>query len=322
VTRRAIRSRDPDLASRLSFAVRAARHAGRLVLEHYRPGIDVEVKPDRSPVTAADRGAERELRSRISAAYPDDGILGEEYGETRGRSRDRWIVDPVDGTRSFVHGVPLFGILIGMQREGDAVLGVVHFPALRETVYAARGLGAWWLPSNRPARARPVRARVSRVRDLSRSLLVFTCANSFDQARCARAFDRLRRSVGLERGWGDCYGHVLVATGRAEVMLDPIMNVWDCAALLPIVTEAGGTFTDWDGRPRIDGGSAISTNGHVQRQLMRLLADRSRDAGVRRSKRGAPPPSTSTAYGPIAAPAAPAARVEARAAGRSPRSRS
>ena len=252
-------SREVGLESLLEFAVELAREAGEITLKYFRGGTQAELKSDGTFVTAADREAERHVRARISERYPEDAVQGEEWGESAGTSGRKWIVDPVDGTYSFVHGVPLYGVLVGMESAGEPVLGVVHLPALGETVAAARGLGCWW---------NGARARVSPTARLEESLVLAT-----DFGACARhgfgaAADELQRRARQRRTWGDCYGHVLVATGRAEVMLDPVMNVWDCAALLPVIEEAGGTFTDWRGRKTIRGGNAVSTNGALFAEVM------------------------------------------------------
>jgi histidinol phosphatase-like enzyme (inositol monophosphatase family) len=257
-----------DLPAVLEFAVEAARRAGRIVMSHYNTGVAVEAKSDNSPVTVADREAEKELRRLISERFPADGILGEEYGETPGTSGRRWILDPVDGTRSFIHGIPLFGVLIGVEDRGRAVAGVCLAPAMDEMVYAARGLGATWLPAGgKPARP----ARVSEVSDLSQAMVLCTTVKGLDKTGRYPGFERLREAAANDRGWGDCYGHLMVATGRAEVMLDPVMNIWDCAALLPILLEAGGTFSDWRGDFTHTGGDAISTNGKLYERTLKLL---------------------------------------------------
>ncbi|MGH9365703.1 MAG: histidinol-phosphatase [Thermoanaerobaculia bacterium] len=246
----------------LEFAVDAARQAGAITMEYFQTVLTPERKPDRTFVTAADRKAEERLRALIEAAYPDHGILGEEFGEKRSASGWTWIIDPLDGTASFIHGVPLFGVLLGLETKGEVVLGVANFPALGDLVSAAKGTGCFW--NGR-------RAAVSVVDDLKESLLLFTDSAGFGPHGRENAFRRLLAATKMHRSWGDCYGHILVATGRAEVMLDPKMSVWDCAALLPIVQEAGGTFTDWAGRPTIHGGNAISTNGRLFDQVMRIV---------------------------------------------------
>ena len=246
----------------LEFAVELAREAGEITLNYFRRGTRAELKSDGSFVTAADREAERHVRARISERFPADAVQGEEWGESEGTSGRRWIVDPIDGTYSFVHGVPLYGVLIGMESEGEPVVGVVGLPALGEVVSAARGLGCWW---------NGARARVSSTATLEESLLLATDFGACARYGFGRAAEELQRRAQQRRTWGDCYGHVLVATGRADVMLDPVMNVWDCAALLPVIEEAGGTFTDWRGRRTIRGGNAVSTNGALFADVMRTI---------------------------------------------------
>jgi histidinol-phosphatase len=251
-----------ELRATLDFAVRLARGAGEIVYHHFKGSFVAERKADNSFVTVADREAERYLRAEIEKAFPDDAILGEEEGEKPGNSNRRWILDPVDGTYSFVHGVPLYGVLIGLEIDSEAVLGVVSLPALDELICAARGLGCLW---------NDVAARVSATESLGDALLLATDFGVCEQYGFGRAAEILQRQVHARRTWGDVYGHVLVATGRADIMLDPIMNVWDCASLLPIVEEAGGTFTDWHGQRTIQGGNAISTNGVLFESVMAAI---------------------------------------------------
>jgi histidinol-phosphatase len=257
-----------SLQDRLNFAVNAAREAATLILRYYQHAdLAVELKGDQSPVTAADRGAEQLLRTLIADAFPQDGILGEEFGEQAGTSGFRWILDPVDGTKSFVHGVPLFGTLIGLERDEQAVLGVCRMPALDEVAYAADGCGAWWQRGH----AEPLRARVTQTARLERALFSYTAVELFDQYGRRPAFEAFVRSCHATRAWGDCYGHLLVATGRADVMADPVMNIWDAAPLLPILREAGGTFIDWTGTETIRGGSGISVNARLKDTVMELI---------------------------------------------------
>jgi histidinol-phosphatase len=255
----------------LDFALQAARRAGEIVMPYYQGDVVVQTKDDGSPVTLADRGAEEQLRRMIRERFPGDGLLGEEFGETPGTSGRRWILDPIDGTKAFIRGVPLFGVLIGLEEDGEAVLGVVSMPALDEFIYAARGHGCWWLPSGRKPDAPPRRARVSSLAPLAEGLLLLNSYEYFVKGGRAEAHDRLLRSARQHRGWGDCYGHILVATGRAEACVDPMMHPWDNAPLLPILQEAGGTFTDWHGRATIHGGDGISTNGKVFDEIMRVV---------------------------------------------------
>lgn len=256
------------IAARLSLAVRIARSAGEVTLRYFRRSdLDVQRKDDASPVTVADRNAELHLREAIAAAFPDDAILGEEFPAQEGTSGYRWILDPIDGTKSFISGVPLYSTLIGVEHEGRATIGVIEIPALDERVWAAVGGGAWTTRGEE----QPRQARVSTKTRLADGLFVATQVDSFAARGRGEAFRRLESAAGITRTWGDGYGYLLVATGRAEVMVDPVMNVWDAAALLPVVTEAGGTFTDWRGQTTIRGGEGIATNGRVFEEVLRLV---------------------------------------------------
>ncbi len=247
----------------LEFAAETAWQAGRLTLGYFQTGVQPEFKEDQSPVTAADRRAEELIRGRIEAAFPDHAIVGEEYGEEgTSEASHRWIVDPIDGTTSFVHGVPLYAVLIGLEVEGEMQVGVAYYPALGEMLSAATGEGCWW--NGRPA-------RVSSVDRLADALVAFTDAAAFATFGRAAAWKRFRRSGATVRGWSDAYGHLLVATGRADVMLDPIMNAWDCAPFAPILREAGGYFGDWQGNSTIYGQEALSTNGKLLPQALALI---------------------------------------------------
>jgi histidinol phosphatase-like enzyme (inositol monophosphatase family) len=254
-----------ELLRRQELALAIAREAGDITLKYYcRNNFDVELKLDASPVTVADRQAEQHLRERIAAALPDDGILGEEFGERPGKSGFRWILDPIDGTKSFISGVPLYGVLIGVEHEGRSVVGVIHIPALDECAYAAVGHGAWYVRGG----SQPVPARVSPKTELAKSLFCTSEVKTFVQTGRREAYDQLQTRSWLTRTWGDAYGYLLVATGRAEVMVDPKMNVWDCAALQPVIEEAGGTFTDWRGTPTIHAGEAVATNGRILEEVL------------------------------------------------------
>jgi len=244
------------------FAVMLALGAGDITLKYFRKQPETSRKSDGSFVTIADREAEAYLRRQIAERFPDDGILGEEEGELAGRSGRRWIVDPIDGTFAFVHGVPFYGVLIALEIEGEMNAGVINIPALREIVFAAKGCGCFW--NGEPA-------RVSTTARLDEALLLCTNFRVAEKHGFGPATERLQDHARTSRTWGDCYGYVLVATGRADVMLDPIMNLWDCAPLLPIVEEAGGTFTDWRGVPTVDGGNAIATNGLLLPEVMKII---------------------------------------------------
>jgi histidinol phosphatase-like enzyme (inositol monophosphatase family) len=251
-----------ELAELRAFAVDAARAAGRITLESFGTPQRFETKPDGSPVTDVDRRAEKLLRERIASTCPADGIVGEEFGIVEGTSGRRWTVDPIDGTVSFVHGVPLYGVLIGLLEGEESVVGVIHLPALDETLAAARGSGCnWWRRGGDPAPAR-VRPETR----LDQALVLCT-----DVVRLEMPRDVLVSRVGRLRTWGDCYGHALVATGRADAMIDPRMSPWDSVPLLPVVEEAGGRFTTVHGERRAAGGSALSTCGPIHDDVLELL---------------------------------------------------
>ncbi len=257
-----------DLSLRLEFAIAVSREAAKLIMSYFLSAdLVVDQKRDRTPVTAADRGAEELIRDRIAKRFPDDGVFGEEFGESKGRNGVRWVLDPVDGTKAFIHGVPLFGTLIGLEADGELLAGVCRLPALHEVIYGAKDLGAWWQVNELQVR----RARVSAVEKLSDALVCTTSFNNWRDANQFAAFERMNAVARETRGWSDCYGHALVATGRADVMIDPLLNPWDAAALVPILREAGGTFFDWSGTETIHGGNGISANGQLKQQVLDRL---------------------------------------------------
>jgi histidinol-phosphatase len=258
-----------ELLARLEFAINIAREAGQITLQFFQRGIDVELKSDASPVTIADREAELYMRQRIALEFVSDAILGEEFPEKTGTSGYRWILDPIDGTKSFISGVPLYSTLIGIEHEGRSVVGVIQIPALDECVYAAKGTGAWYQRGN----SEPTQARVSQKSKLSESLFCTSEVKTFYNVGRGAAYERLQAGSWLGRTWGDGYGYLMVATGRAELMVDPKMNVWDCAALQPVIEEAGGTFTDWKGEPTIYSGDAVATNGKVLDEVLAITRE-------------------------------------------------
>jgi histidinol phosphatase-like enzyme (inositol monophosphatase family) len=259
---------NPEFARRLQLALDAGREAGRITLEYFRRGdLQVDRKGDDSPVTIADRRAEEHLRRRIAEALPEDGILGEELPERPGASGFRWVLDPIDGTKSFIHGVPLYSTLIGIEHDGRSVVGVILIPALGECVYAAEGSGAWYAMGDQP----PLPARVSACPRLAEGLFVTSEILNFDTVGRREVYYRLQAAARLARTWGDGYGYLMVATGRAELMVDPVMNLWDAAAIQPVIEQAGGTFTDWQGRPTIYSGQGIATNGRILEEVLALL---------------------------------------------------
>jgi len=249
--------------SLLQAVQEVARRAGGIALRFFRTGLDVEAKSDGSPVTQADREAELEARRWIEKRFPADGILGEEGGLTRGDARRRWLIDPIDGTKSFVRGVPLYGTLIAVVEQEHVLAGCAFFPSTDEIIAAAPGCGCWW---------NGTRAQVSRIASM-RAATVLTTKDRFQEDAVQRAaWDRLAAASSISRTWGDCYGYLLVACGRAEVMTDGVMNPWDAAALMPIIEEAGGVFTDWNGRRTAFGGSVIATNAALANEARALLS--------------------------------------------------
>lgn len=257
-----------EFKSRLDFAVAGARKAQDLILQYYQnPELTVDSKTDDTPVTIADRGAEELLREELGREFPDDGILGEEFPEKKGNNAYRWILDPIDGTKSFVHGVPLFGTLIGLEYEGECVVGVCRFPALNEVVYAAKGHGCWWQKGD----AEPQPARVSEVSSLSDACFCTNNQARWEEHGLGAAYEKLSTSVKLTRGWGDCFGHILVATGRAEFMVDPILSEWDAAALVTILQEAGGHYVDRNGVVSIYTHSGISINANLKDEVLGII---------------------------------------------------
>jgi histidinol-phosphatase len=266
---------DDAIKTRLEFAVQIAQEAGDLTLRYFRSGgLQIDRKADDSPVTAADRGAEGLLRARIAGQFPNDSILGEEFGAIPGTSGYQWVLDPIDGTKSFIHGVPLYTTLIAVLEEDKSRLGVIHSPATGETVYAAVAGGCWYVGRRGQT---PEPAHVSKVERLSEGLLLTSEVVSFEKARSPSALDiylRLQTTARLARTWGDGYGYMMIATGRAEVMIDPVMNLWDVAPLQPVIEEAGGTFTDWKGQSTIHSGEAIASNGLVAAEVLAIVGRR------------------------------------------------
>ena len=253
-------SQNPSLKDLLDVAMDAAYLGGRRTLAYFNTGVVVDIKKDQTPVTCADRESEQIIRQRIAKSFPGHSIIGEEDGQTPGHPDYRWIIDPIDGTKTFIRGVPMYGVLVGVEVMGRAEVGVVYHPALDEMVSAAKGMGCWW--NGR-------RCRVSAIDRMEESALLVT-----DVTRAMKRSDTYEKLAGMtkfQRTWGDCYGHILVATGRAEIMLDPAMNPWDCAPLLPILEEAGGKFTTWSGQRTIWGTDAVSTNSLLHECVMEVL---------------------------------------------------
>lgn len=244
--------------------------AAKVTLQYFcQQNLDVESKSDDSPVTIADRNAEATFREFIGQAFPDDALLGEEHGEQAGSSAYRWVVDPIDGTKSFIAGVPLYSTLVALEHQGVPVAGMITIPGIGEAVVAATGLGAWYRSPH--CGGTWERTGVSRRQPLAKAIFVTTQIDSFAHRGGEEAFRKLQAAAWITRTWGDGYGYLLVATGRADVMVDPVVNPWDVAAIRPVIEEAGGRFSDWSGVATTQSSDAVGTNGLLHEEVLRLL---------------------------------------------------
>ncbi len=255
------------LAQYFEFITETAYLAGRLTLGYFQTGVHADYKADDSPVTLADRQAEALIRNRIEKAYPGHAIVGEEYGDDHQTASCRWIIDPIDGTKAFLRGVPLYAVLIGLEIEGVMQAGAAYFPALDEMLAAASGLGCWW--NGR-------RAHVSTTTDIGQAYVSTTSVEAIRRHGRITQFERLSSACYHQIGWSDAYGYLLVATGRIEVMLDPIMNIWDGAPFPPILSEAGGYFGDWQGNAGVFS-EALAVNQALLPQVLTILNNGSAD---------------------------------------------
>jgi myo-inositol-1(or 4)-monophosphatase len=252
-----------NLTPYLDFATETAYLAGRLTLGYFRTGVRPDFKADDSPVTVADRASEQLIRQRIEARFPGHAIVGEEFGTQEAEGATfRWFIDPIDGTKSFVRGVPLYAVLLGLEIEGQPVVGAAYFPALDEMLSGATGLGAW---------CNGRRAQVSTVERLDQAYACFTDLGSFIKHNRQAAWERLVQATYVRAGWSDAYGYLLAATGRVEIMLDPIMDVWDCGPFPPIFTEAGGYFGDWRGNVTVYGREALGTTRKLLPEVLKVI---------------------------------------------------
>lgn len=244
------------------FAEELATDSGRALAGLFRrDDLDIETKDDESVVTIADRYAESLLRDKIRDRFPDHGIVGEEFGSEREDAEFVWILDPIDGTISFVAGVPLFGTLIGLVQGGEPILGVIHQPILGELVI---GTSAGTTLNGRPVRVRESVA-------LEGATLLTTDPNSIVAHKDMARFERLRSRVALYRGWGDCYGYLMLVTGRADIMVDPIMSAWDLIPLIPVVRGAGGEISTWEGGDPVTGTSAVASTRGLHAEVIEIL---------------------------------------------------
>jgi histidinol-phosphatase len=253
---------NPEWRARYDLAVEAARTAGDLAKTIYETAIEVEWKADNSPVTIADKRAEESIRTAVARHFPRDGFLGEEYGAEPSGSGYRWVIDPIDGTRSFVRHIPIWATLIGLEYRGEQIGGVVYIPVFNQLYRALRGDGAY-----RDDR----RIRVSDISDLSESLLCYSSIGWFRKAGREATFLELASKTQRQRGYGDFYGFVLVAEGAVELMVEHGVHPWDVAATKALVEEAGGTFTNWNGTPTIDSPDVLASNGKLHQEVLAIL---------------------------------------------------
>ena len=260
------RAPEAQLREWLAFAHDACDAADAIAMTHFRRDLDLERKPDRTFVTIADQGIEREIRRRIQARYPDHGLVGEEYGTEAGEARTRWIIDPIDATHNYIRGIPLFGTLIGVEHDGELQVGMISAPAIRERWFAFRGGGAW----NRGLDGER-RIHVSRVAALEDAQVVYGSRRDSVESGLMPGFDRLLAACWRERGFGDFWGYSLVAEGAAEVMLEVAMKVWDLAGPLVVIEEAGGKVTDVDGVRRYDAASFVGSNGLLHEAILERI---------------------------------------------------
>jgi histidinol-phosphatase len=256
---------------RYEAAIDIAQRAAKVALGYFEGAFRVEWKGDMSPVTVADRDAENLLRTSLTNLFPQDGFLGEEYGDTPGASGYRWIIDPIDGTRSFVRAIPLWATLLGLEYKDEQIAGVAVVPALGHVYRALRGDGAY---------RNEQRIRVSNVDKLAEAMMFYSSVSWFIKAGMQAEFLDLAVRTQRQRGFGDFYGFVLVAQGSGELMVEHGVHAWDVAALKVIVEEAGGRFTTWDGSPSIHEPDVLVSNGKLHDEVLNILRGKKYDRDV------------------------------------------
>ena len=265
------RGDEPELEAWLAFAIDLADVADGMAMGAFRRDLEITTKPDRTYVTQADRAIEETLRARIADAYPDHGVIGEEFGTTDPNAAVRWYVDPIDGTHNFMRGVPLFGTLLGIEHDGELQVGVVSAPAMGGRWYARRGGGAWAVDTGRTGAEPPRRITVSKVSAVREMQLLYGSAQDVVASGKAPGFAALIDEVWRDRGFGDFWGYTLVAEGAAEAMVESDLSSWDMAGPLVVVEEAGGRMTTFDGRRSIHERSAVASNGILHEEVLDRL---------------------------------------------------
>jgi len=257
-----------ELERWLAVAQAACDATDAMAQRHFRRDLVVSTKPDRTFVTEADTAIEREIRARILAAFPDHGLVGEEYGVEAASAPTRWYIDPIDGTHNFIRGIPLFGTLLAVERDGELQAAVLSAPALRERWWARRGGGAW---ARSPWEPEPRRIRVSEITALADAQVLYGSGHEIERSGRAPGFPSLLGDVWRERGFGDFWGYALLAEGAAEAMIEVGLSPWDAAAPMLLIEEAGGRVTDFEGRRMIDSGTFLASNGQLHEEVRRRL---------------------------------------------------
>ena len=254
-----------DLKSRYDAGIELAQKAAKIAMGYYETALDIEWKNDESPVTVADRETEKFLRSSLNKYFKQDGFLGEEYDDKPGDSGYRWIIDPIDGTRNFVRGIPIWATLLGLEYKGEMLAGITVAPGLNQTYRALRGEGAY---------RNDIKINVSTINTLGASQLFYSSISWFVKAGMEKEFLALASATEKQRGFGDFYGFVLVAQGAGEIMIEHGVHAWDVASIIPLIEEAGGKFSDWKGNKSIYAPDVLVTNGILHQQILDRLANK------------------------------------------------
>jgi myo-inositol-1(or 4)-monophosphatase len=243
------------------FSQKLADKSGKIIKQYFRTEIVIESKHDLSPVTIADKKSEELMREMIMKEFPDHGILGEEFGEYNSGAEYKWILDPIDGTKSFICGAVTFGTLIALLKNNEPIIGIINQPILNECL----------IGDGKTAELNGKQVHTRECKELSNAVLLTTDQLNIEKYQEIKKFDKLVHSVKLYRQWGDCYGYYLVATGYADIMIDPIMNIWDSMALIPIIRGAGGTITDYQGNDPVKGSSIVAAGGNIHKDVIEYL---------------------------------------------------
>ena len=250
-----------ELSELKKFCKLLAGESGKVINKYFLSGVGVEFKEDKSPVTVADKKAEEIIRNLINKEFPDHGIVGEEFGKENAGSEYQWIIDPIDGTKSFIHGMITFGTLIALLKNGEPVLGVINQPVL----------DLFLIGDNQTAELNGIKTKVRKVENLEEALLLTTDHLNVEKYQNIKKFEKLIHSVKLYRTWGNCFGYYLVAAGLADIMIDPIMSIWDTAALIPVIKGAGGIITDYHGQDPMKGNSIIAATPALHKPVIEIL---------------------------------------------------